>query len=352
MKSCRRVSIAVLLFLALGPAAAQGPQALAVPGLTYRLEQVADGVYCAIASGVPYYVANAIVIVGDGGVAVVDPGAGPAEARVLHAAIGRITTLPVRYVIDTHFHFDHAFGNEAFEGALIVAHDATRAQLGPDALRGRTVASFAAGMPAQAAGARADALKENDPGKRADLLRRAASIEAYHRELETMRAAPPVLTFEDTLTLWLGTREVRLVHLGRGHTAGDIVVYLPKERIAGTGDLFNGYIGYMGDAYVDEWAETLGRLANLDFETVVPGHGNPFRGKEAIAPVQACLRDIWRQAQGLKRGGASPEEAARRVDLRARGARFPQFARAGFDAAAIRRIYDVIDERAAKPAGR
>jgi glyoxylase-like metal-dependent hydrolase (beta-lactamase superfamily II) len=258
----------------------------------------------------------------------------------------------VRYVIDTHFHFDHAFGNEAFGGAILIAHDATRAQLGPDALRGRTVASFAAGMPAQAAGARADALKETDPVKREDLLRRAASVEAYHRELETMRAISPALTFGDSLTLWLGNREVRLVHLGRGHTAGDIVVYLPKERIAGTGDLFNGYIGYMGDAYVDEWAETLGRLANLDFETVVPGHGNPFRGKDAIAPVQACLRDIWRQAQDLKREGASPEEAARRVDLRAHAARFPQFAKVGFDVTAIRRIYEVIDGRTARPASR
>ena len=100
---------------------------------------------------------------------------------------------------------------------------------------------------------------------------------------------PPALTFGGSLTLWLGNREVRLVHLGRAHTAGDVVVYLPKERIIGTGDLFNGYIGYMGDAYVDEWAETLGRLAELDFETVVPGHGTRSRGKPPSLPSRpAC----------------------------------------------------------------
>ena len=117
--------------------------------------------------------------------------------------------------------------------------------------------------------------------------------------------------------MWLGDREVRVLHLGRGHTAGDTVVYLPKERLVCTGDLFNGYIGYMGDAYVDEWADTLGRLAELDFETVVAGHGKPFRGKEALPAVQACLRDLWRQAESFKTSGLSAAEAASRIDLSA-----------------------------------
>jgi len=84
---------------------------------------------CAVASGVPYYISNSVVIVGDDGVAVVDSGAGTNEARVLFAAIRTVTALPVRYVIDTHFHFDHAFGSEAFPGALIVGHQATREML-------------------------------------------------------------------------------------------------------------------------------------------------------------------------------------------------------------------------------
>jgi hypothetical protein len=96
-----------------------------------------------------------------------------------------------------------------------------------------------------------------------------------------------------------------------------------------TGDLFNGYIGYMGDAFVDEWADTLGRLAELDFDTVVPGHGEPFKGKDAIAPVQARLRDLWSQARALRDAGVSPEDAAARIDLTARAARFPQLGEAG-----------------------
>jgi len=346
------VIAALVLLLCPVPSAAQALEAPPVPGLAYRLDKVADGVYCATASGVSYYISNAIVIVGEDGVAVVDPGAGPAEARVLRAAIRSVTALPVRYVIDTHFHFDHALGNEAFEGAIVVGHDATRALLGPDALQGRTVASFAAGIPSQVAKAREDARTEGDPEKRQDLFRRAASLEAYGQELATMRAVPPTLTFSERLTLWLGSREIRLVHLGRAHTAGDLVVYLPKERIAGTGDMYNGYLGFMGDAYVDEWAETLERLAQLDFGTVIPGHGSPFQGKAAIAPVQACLRDLYRQTAALKREGVTPEQAAQRVDLRAHAGQFPRLAQVGFELTAVRRIYEVLDQREPKPAGR
>jgi glyoxylase-like metal-dependent hydrolase (beta-lactamase superfamily II) len=101
----------------------------------------------------------------------------------------------------------------------------------------------------------------------------------------------------------------------------------------------------MGDAYVDEWADSLDRLARLDFETVIPGHGAPFTGKARIALVQACLRDLWRQVVDLRRAGLPADEAAARVDLRAHAADFPPLAQTGFSPAAVRRIYEVLDER-------
>jgi cyclase len=323
--------------------------AAAPRGLSYRLERVADGVFCAIASGVPYYVANSAVIVGDDSVLLVDTGAGPNEAAVLRESIRTVTPLPVRYVVDTHFHFDHAFGNPAFPEALVIAHDATRALLGPDALRGRTVAGFLSGLPAQIEKARAEAEKEADPARRAQIAQAAEALHAYQAELAALVPMPPRLTFGERLTLWLGQREVQVLHLGRGHTAGDVVVYLPQQHLVCTGDLFNGYIGYMGDAYVDEWANALDRLSALDFETVVPGHGSPFKGKDAITPVQACLRDLWRQAESLKRSGVTADDAAARIDLRAHAARSPRLGQIGFEPPAVRRIYEVIDERASKP---
>lgn len=352
--STRRVTLhAILLTLALVAVqalAGERPSAQAtgspVPGMSYELSEVAHGVYAAVAHGVPYYVANSVVIIGDDGVLLVDSGAGTSEARVLRAAIGTITSLPVRYIVDTHFHFDHALGHAAFPDAVTIGHVATRAGLALGQ-RQPTLAANLQGMPARVADLRAKAEAETDRAKRAALLEEAAMWEAYRQQLAAHVPSPSRLTFTTQLTVWLGNREVRVLHLGRGHTAGDTVVYLPAERVICTGDLFNGYIGYMGDAYVDEWAATLDRLAQLDFRIVVAGHGKPFEGKDAIAPVMACLRDLWRQAEQLKSAGLSAQEAAARIDLRAHSSRFPQFATPGFGQPAVERIFAVIDERGA-----
>jgi cyclase len=303
------VCFAVFALAALG-SAGEAP----VDGLRYGLEPVAPGVYVAIAAGVPYYVSNSVVIVGEDDVVVVDPGAGPNEARVLLSAIRTVSDRPVRWLIDTHFHFDHALGNAAFTGAVVVAHDATRELLRPDG-GSRTLANNLSTLPGRIEGLRGTGLVP----------------------------VLPALTFDERLTLHAGGREIQLLHLGRGHTAGDVVVYLPRERVVCTGDLFNGYIGFMGDAYIGEWAQTLDRLAALDFDTVIAGHGAPFKGKEAIGPVQACLRDLWQQVACLKGEGVAAEVAATRIDLRRHATRFPRLAQVGFDPLAVRRMYAVMD---------
>ena len=330
-----------------GPSDSPGP----VTGLTYALDEVAPGVFAAIAQGVPYYVANSVVVVGRDAVLLVDSSAGTNEARALREAIHRVTDRPVRYVVDTHFHFDHALGHAAFPEALTIGHDATRAGL-VLGVRQPTLSRNLTGMAGRAAELETEAATEKDEARKAQLRGQATALEAYRRQLAALTPSPSNLAFGRSLTLWLGDREVRVLHLGRGHTAGDTVVYLPKERLVCTGDLFNGYIGYMGDAYVDEWADTLGRLAELDFETVVAGHGKPFRGKEALPAVQACLRDLWRQAVSFKSSGLSAAEAASRVDLTAHAGRFPRLAEKGFEPLAVERIYAVIDERQARAAAK
>ncbi len=102
-------------------------------------------------------------------------------------------------------------------------------------------------------------------------------------------------------------------------------------------------ISYMGDAYVDEWPGTLDRLMTLDFDTVMPGHGVVFKGKGHIEAFQRYLRDLLKQATDLKKAGVSAETAAARIDMRAFATDFPQLRAAGIDAAAVRRIYALID---------
>jgi cyclase len=339
----RRLAACTLLLLASRLAAASGPEP------AYRLEKVADGVYCATSQETAYFVTNSVIVVGDEGILVVDSGASPSGARSLIQAIRTVSDRPIRYLVDTHFHFDHAFGNGAFGAeTVVISHEATRALFGPDALRGRTYRGFADGLPARVEQLRAQAGAEPAAEKRREIDAQAKALEAYRRELATLTLVPPRLTFSERASVDLGDREVQLLFLGRGHTAGDVVVFLPRERILCSGDFFNGYIGYMGDAYVDEWADSLDRLARLDFETVVPGHGAPFTGKARIAPVQACLRDLWRQAADLRRAGVPADEAAPRIDLRAHVTHFPPLAEPGFNPVAVRRIYEVLDERQAR----
>lgn len=296
--------------------------------------------YAALPSGVPFYVSNSVVIVGPEDTVVVDTGCGPSEARVLLAAIRSVTSRPVRFVVETHFHFDHALGAAAFPDAVVIAHQATRELLGPGS-RSRTLADNLAALPSRIEAVQAQVATESDAGRRVELSAQARLLDDYRTELASIVPVLPQVTFRSELTLHAGGRELRLLHLGRGHTAGDVVVYLPKERVVCTGDLFNGYIGFMGDAYVGDWPDALERLAALEFDTVIPGHGEPFQGKDAIAPVQACLRDLWRQVLRLRATGLAADVAAARVDLRPHAARFPRLAQPGFDPVAVRRMYEV-----------
>ena len=97
------------------------------------------------------------------------------------------------------------------------------------------------------------------------------------------------------MTLFRGDREIRLLYLGHGHTGGDLVVYLPKESVLCSGDLLVNGIANLIDGYVNDWPDALEKLKPLDFVDVIPGHGEPFKGKERIDWFQSYLRDLWKQ---------------------------------------------------------
>jgi cyclase len=146
----------------------------------------------------------------------------------------------------------------------------------------------------------------------------------------------------------LGGREVQLLFLGRGHTNGDTVVFLPREKIAATGDLMESQIAYMGDAQFDEWITTLDALKKLDFQTDLPGHGAPFKDKSLITAFQGYLRDLVKQVADLRKQGVQAETAAQRVDLTAYKTSFPQIQGPGADIRGVRRLYVWMDEKAKK----
>ena len=181
--------------------------------------------------------------------------------------------------------------------------------------------------------------------KERETLQTQLDIQRNHLEgTNAVRPTPPNVTLTNTMTLFRGSREIRIMHLGRGHTAGDVVVYLPKERVVATGDLLVEGTSYMGDAFFTDWIDTIDTLKSLDFDTVLPGHGRAFHGKAKLDHWQAYLRDFWAQAQKFHKAGVPWEEAAKQVDLRGNAANYPSIRAPGITPNhGMRRAYEILD---------
>jgi glyoxylase-like metal-dependent hydrolase (beta-lactamase superfamily II) len=310
----------------------------------HRFEKVAEGIYYATASGTMTVGANSPIILTDTEALVVDSEITPAAARALVADLKAVTDKPVKYVIDSHYHYDHAFGNQVFgPDVQIIGHENTRKRLLGNTMAEYTYLSSVEPVPARVAALRERLAKETDAQAKALLERQIANSLAYLEQVKEIRVTPPTVTLDRKMTLFRGGREIQLLYFGRGHTDTDVVVFLPKEKIVCTGDLMESVISYMGDAYVTEWPATLDRLMTLDFDTVMPGHGVVFKGKGHIEAFQRYLRDVSKQAAELKKAGVSADAAAPRIDMRAFATDFPQIRAAGIDPAAVRRIYALAD---------
>src|SRR5712692_6777238 len=321
---------------------AQTPGAI-VSG-AHRFEKVTDGVYYTTASGTMNIGANSPIIVTDDEALVIDSQITPAAARALVADLKAVTSKPVRYVIDSHYHYDHTDGNQIFPSDVqVIGHDNTRRRMQTNVLEQFTYLNSVQPVPARVEALKQRIAQEADPQQKAALERQVANSLAYLEQVKEIKVTPPNLTFDATMTLVRGGREIRLLYLGRGHTDTDVVVYLPKERIVCTGDLMESVISYMGDSFPDEWIATLERLKALDFDTVMPGHGVVFKGKTKIEAFQNYLRDVITQVTALRKQGLSAEDAAQRVDVTAYRNEFASIRGVGIDPAAVRRIYQLAE---------
>jgi cyclase len=329
---------------------AQAP-APAVSGQAYKFETVANGVYYATSTGSMVTGSNNVAVVGDRDVLVVDTGTSPAAARAFIDDLKLVTTKPIRYVVNTHFHYDHTDGNQVYAGkADIIAHEYVKlAMQSLDVLhREPFKTSQLTNVPNRIDALRKQIAAEADAPRKAALERQLAVAQRGWEELKEITPTPPDVTYTRKKTIDLGGREVQLLFLGRGHTNGDTVIYLPKEKIVCTGDLMESQIAYMGDAQFAEWVATLEALKKLDFDTDLPGHGAPFRGKDLITAFQGYLTDLMKQGAALRQQGMSADTMASRVDLTAYKNSFPQIQGPGVDIRGARRLYDWMDEKSKK----
>ena len=161
---------------------------------------------------------NSGIIVGDDSVLIIDSLRVPSFARDLIEDVRHITNKPIKYVVDTHSHWDHAWGNEEFQEAVIIGHENARSEM--------------LDIEAQSEW-RAQVTSSGD---------------SWSEEAKSVNITPPNLTFNNSLELHFGTRQIQLLHLGRAHTGGDIFIYLPNEKLLFTGDVAqNKGVPYLGD---------------------------------------------------------------------------------------------------------
>jgi glyoxylase-like metal-dependent hydrolase (beta-lactamase superfamily II) len=256
-------------------------------------------------------------VVNDQDVLLVDSHISPEAARALIASVKTLTDKPIRTVVNSHYHYDHANGNQVFgSGVEIIGHEFTRKKLLGDVLHEPTYLNN--GSPASqqhvVKSLEAQIGKASGAAKTA-LEAQLATLRRHIKELAEVKPTPPTTTLTSKLTLHRGTREIQILHLGRGHTAGDVVVFLPAEKVVFTGDLFFAAAPYLGDAYPEEFVQTLEKLKGLQFDTMVPGHGPLVRDRAQIAVNQQYIREYWAQVKGFHRAKLTAKEAKAKLDL-------------------------------------
>ena len=241
--------------------------------------ELAPGVFALTAEGDP----NSGVIVGDDSVMVIDAQATPAMAEQVIERVRQVSDKPIRHLVLSHYHAVRVLGASAYHADEILASDATRTLI---VERGKED-------------------WDSEYGRFPRLFQAAESIPGL---------TWPTMTFPSRLTLHLGRRRVELMHLGRGHTAGDTVAWVPDARVMFSGDLVEYRSAcYCGDAHFADWPRTLRRLQGFEPEALVPGRGDALTStdlvREGIALTRSFLTTLYGSVAQSAARGLSLKEA-------------------------------------------
>ena len=292
-----------------------------------EIVKLADGVYAAVYSEyrMDPIEGNSLIVAGDEGVFVLDSGRTPDAAKTMMSEIRKLTDKPVRFVVNSHWHDDHIFGNqayqEAFPGVQIIAHRNTREDMEQQVIPNLTKygveywKKMAAGFEGQLAkGVRSDGTPLTDQQK-TRLQEQVKTLNEFVPKAQALRVVLPTVTIDGDLTIYQRNREIRLIHPGLGNTRGDLAVYLPKEKILATGDLLVHPVPFAYGSFIPEWIASLKKLRGLDVKTIVPGHGPLMHGPEYLDDVVKLLESLNAQVNDAVKRGLSLEDTKKAVNL-------------------------------------
>lgn len=300
---------------------------------TRSLQKIADGVYAVIYSEMKQdpVQSNALIVIGSEAVAVVDAHYTPSAARATIASIRQLTPLPVRYVVTSHWHDDHVFGNQeyraAFPEVIFIAQEQTRTLLLQEGEKHRQQLASSYGKAVARVSLRLErgtsdsgvAISATDRQRYNALL---PLLRAYLADFQAVVITPPDSTFAKSLTLHLGGREVQLIAFGAGNTEGDVVVWLPAERIAAVGDLLVYPVPFIYGGFPASWVAVLDSVRQLAPLAIVPGHGPVFHDFAYLNQVSCLLGTLATQARVAVAKQQTFETARSHFDVAALRSRF------------------------------
>jgi len=263
---------------------------------------------------------NSIAIVSNDGVLVFDANGTPAAALAVLAQIRRITRRPVRYLVYSHWHWDHWYGAQvyadSFPGLVIISHEKTRALMSGPAIAfnqpalDRQLPDHIREVESRLEKAKA---MQAPPSEVARLSRHLASDEFFLAQKRSARHPLATLTFTDSVTLQLGEREIHVLHIDRGVTPGDAFLFLPRENLVVSGDQLINPITYALFCYPSGWIRSLEWIDALDATVLIPGHGAALRDENLLHATLDLLRRERELAREQKSRGAKPEAAKKAI---------------------------------------
>lgn len=274
---------------------------------------------------------NVMLIVNDNDAILVDGGGSPTSARNIIAEVRKITKNPVRLLINTHSHVDHTLGNEVYlkeyPGVEIVSHSATREDIlaNEKPYVDAVFKEFEAHHKKNAI--LIDKAKaEKKPGyeKVVAYMERYCNDDVYVRRDEYSKAtiAAATMIVDTKMILYRGSRIIQIEHIGHGDTAGDLVVYLPNEKVICTGDMVVAPLPYGFSSEPLQWIETLKRLKKFDFAILMPGHGEIQTDQIYVDGLINLLQSVQAQVKAGVDKGESMETIRQKIDLSEFSSRF------------------------------
>ena len=246
---------------------------------TISFTEVGRGLWAFTAEGDP----NSGVIIGDDSVMIVEAQATPRLANKVIEKVREVTDKPITHLAMTHYHAVRVLGASAYDAPQVIMSDVTRSMV---AERGQ---------------------EDWD-----------SEFQRFPRLFEGHESIPgltwPTTTFSDTMTVYLGNRRVDLMHLGRAHTAGDIVIHVPDENVMFTGDIVEYHSAcYCGDGHFSDWGDTLDEIKWFDVDAIAPGRGDALMGREMVNAAIENTRDFvestYRPAARVAARGGTLKEA-------------------------------------------